>query len=81
MLHPCPHQRQPVDRRVLRLSFIRNLLPRAHQLFLEKAFEVSEDGTIGAEIEGTRGVIVYCTAIQLIQLLSGSEPEGDGSDE
>ncbi len=54
--------------------------PEPHQLFLEKAFEVSQDGTIGVEIEGTRGVIVDCTAIQLLQVLSGAEPEGDESD-
>jgi hypothetical protein len=55
--------------------------PEPHQLFLEKAYEVSENGTIGDEIEGTRGVIVDCTAIQLVQVLSGAEAEGDGSNE
>lgn len=29
--------------------------PEPHELFLERAYEVSEDGTIGEEIEGTRG--------------------------
>lgn len=53
--------------------------PEPHQLFLEKAYKVSEDGTIGTEIEGTRGVIVDCTAIQLLQVLSGAEAEGDES--
>ena len=55
--------------------------PEPHQLFLEKAFEVSEDGTIGAEIEGSRGVIVDCTEIQLLQLLTGTEAEGGESDD
>ena len=52
--------------------------PEPHQLFLERAYEVSSDGTIGIEIEGTRGVIVDCTAIQLLQVLSGGEAGGDG---
>lgn len=51
--------------------------PEPHQVFLERAFEVSEDGTIGREIDGTRGVIVDCTAIQLLQVLAGTEAEGD----
>lgn len=55
--------------------------PEPHQLFLERAFAVSEDGTIGAEIEGTRGVIVDCTAIQLLQVLSGSDREGGESND
>lgn len=50
--------------------------PEPHQLFLEKAYEVSEDGTIRDEIEGTRGIIVDCTAIQLLQVLAGTEAEG-----
>jgi hypothetical protein len=45
-------------------------------LFLERAFEVSADGTIGEEIVGTRGV----TAIQLLQVLAGTEAEGDETD-
>jgi len=52
--------------------------PEPHQLFLEKAYEVSSDGTIGDEITGTVGVIVDCTQIQLLQLVKGVEPvEGD----
>lgn len=49
--------------------------PEPHQLFLEKAFEVSSNGTIGAEIEGTAGVVIDCTQIQLLQLLNSTEPE------
>lgn len=56
--------------------------PEPHQLFLEKAFEVSSDGTIGAEIEGTAGVIIDCTRIQLLQLVNSAESEGPlGGDE
>lgn len=55
--------------------------PEPHQVFLERAFEVSEDGTIGREIDGTRGVIVDCTAIQLLQVLAGTEAEGGQTDD
>lgn len=54
--------------------------PEPQQLFLERAYEVSADGTFGAEIEGTRGVIVDCTAIQLLQVLAGTETEWSESD-
>ncbi|MCO7238980.1 DUF6338 family protein [Aeromicrobium sp. CnD17-E] len=50
--------------------------PEPQQLFLEKAYQVSADGTIGDEIEGTRGVIVDCAAIQLLQILAVTEAEG-----
>lgn len=47
--------------------------PESHQLFLEKAFQVADDGTIGAQIEGSCGVIVDCTEIQLLQLLVATD--------
>lgn len=49
--------------------------PEPHQLFLERAFQISSDGTIGDEIEGTAGVIVNCTQIQLLQLVKS--PDAD----
>ena len=47
--------------------------PEDHQLFLERAFEVEADGTIGSEFEGTSGVIINCTEIPLLQLLTPVE--------
>lgn len=44
--------------------------PEPHELFLEKAFDVSDDGTIGDEIEGSQGVLINCTEIQLIQVVA-----------
>ena len=52
--------------------------PEPHQLFLERAFHVSDDGTIGEEIDGSQGVLIDCTAIQLLQVVGAvQEPEED----
>jgi hypothetical protein len=52
--------------------------PEPHQLFLEKAFHVSDDGTIGSEIDGSQGVLIDCTGIQLLQVVAAvAETEED----
>ena len=47
--------------------------PEPHQLYLEKAFHVSDDGTIGDEIEASQGVLIDCTGIQLLQVVAAVE--------
>lgn len=44
--------------------------PEPHQLFLEKAFHVSDEGAIGDEVDGSQGVLVDCTEIQLLQVVA-----------
>jgi len=44
--------------------------PEPQQLFLEQAYIVSDDGTIGSPIEGSLGVLINCTEIQLLQVVS-----------
>lgn len=53
--------------------------PEPHQLFLEKAFHVSDDGTIGEEIDATQGVFVDCTEIQLLQVVAAIEVQEEPS--
>jgi hypothetical protein len=52
--------------------------PEPHQLFLEKAFQVSDDGTIGEEIEGSQGVLVDCSGIQLLQVVAAIQESEEG---
>jgi hypothetical protein len=58
--------------------------PETQQVFLEQAFAVADDGTIGEMIEGTQGVLVDCSDIQLLQVLDAmvneTEDEDDGSE-
>lgn len=52
--------------------------PEPHQLFLERAFHVGDDGTIGEEIDGSQGVLIDCVGIQLLQVVAARyEPEED----
>lgn len=54
--------------------------PEAQQVFLEQAFSVAEDGTIGDKIEGSQGMLVDCSEIQLLQVLDAYvETEADES--
>lgn len=53
--------------------------PESHQLYLEKAFHVSDDGTIGEEIEGTQGVLIDCAGIQLMQVVAAIEVPEEAS--
>lgn len=53
--------------------------PEPHQLFLEKAFHVSDDGTIGEEIDATQGVFIDCTEIQLLQVVAAIEVQEEPS--
>lgn len=47
--------------------------PEPHQLYLERAFHASDDGTIGEEIDGTQGVLIDCAGIQLLQVVAAVE--------
>lgn len=47
--------------------------PESPELFLERAFEVFDDGTFGSEVPGTMGVLINCREIQLLQVVENSE--------
>lgn len=51
--------------------------PEEQQLFLEKAFHVSENGVIGEEVENTRGVLVSCVDISLMEIVAPVVVEED----
>lgn len=50
--------------------------PEPHQIFLEQPYRVAGDGTILEPIEGSIGLLVDCTQIQLLQVVKAiSESE------
>ena len=51
--------------------------PETQQVFLEQAFFVSDDGTLGQRIEGTLGVMVDCSDIQFLQVLDAVVTEAE----
>lgn len=53
--------------------------PEGHQIFLERAHQVAADGTIGDPIDGSRGVLVDCSNIQLLQVVAADQREEDSS--
>ncbi|QWC86416.1 hypothetical protein KLP28_06970 [Nocardioidaceae bacterium] len=52
--------------------------PEPQQLFLERAYVVSEDGTFEGEVPGSAGVLLDCSDLQLLQVL---RPDEDGAAE
>lgn len=47
--------------------------PEDPEVFLEQAFEISDDGTFGEVVHGTSGVLINCREIQLLQVVELSE--------
>lgn len=52
--------------------------PEAHEIYLERAHSVAEDGAIGDEIPGTKGCIVNCADLQLLELLRAGYEDDSG---
>lgn len=55
--------------------------PEDHQVYLERTHSIDETGVLGDEIPGTRGCIVNCADLQLLELLEpeDGDPEGGPS--
>jgi hypothetical protein len=52
--------------------------PEAREVFMEEAWMLDDDGVFLAPLSGTTGVWVRCDDVQLVQFLTGEEPdEGD----
>jgi hypothetical protein len=52
--------------------------PEEHQVYLERTHSADADGAIGPEIPGTRGCIVNCADLQLLELLEPDDDDGEG---
>lgn len=51
--------------------------PDPQQILLQKAYKVDADGTIGGEVVGSRGILIDCREIQLLQLLAPDAQDAD----
>lgn len=54
--------------------------PEPHQIYLEQTYSISEDGEVGEPIPWTRGCVVDCTDIQLLEVLATEPPLDQGHD-
>ena len=53
--------------------------PEDHQIYLERTHSIDENGVLGDEIPGTRGCIVNCADLQLLELLGPDDDDAEGS--
>lgn len=51
--------------------------PEPQQLYLERVFDMADDGAFGEELPGTSGVLVDCAGIQLLHLIIRRAVEED----
>jgi Family of unknown function (DUF6338) len=71
MLREGTEPRRPGGGRILRpTNSYATSYPEPQQPFLERAYRISKNGVINDPIENSLGVLIDCSALQLLQIVA-----------